>query len=505
MKKFNETFSVLFRKLTEVRNRDYFVITGIFFASRLLFWVLGIRFDMGTLNWYNQYIDPALLRKNLLESLIYMHGQPPLYNLFLGIVLKMFNGPSALVFHLVYILFGCGITVLIYSVSTNLKIPKLLAMLLCIGFAISPSEILYENILIYSLPVAFLILLSVYLLLQGMESNSFLFLSAALLSLSVVVGMRSSYHFLLIAFLVVYLIICAGKHLKKNIMIGGIVALIIGLVFPFKNLLIYDRFETSSWLGMSFWHVTTQVLSAGTRQDLAARGDLSPLSATFSFLPLYEYPQEYWVNLNLNCIGPAIICEKTKSNGSTNFNNVAYLRISDVFLKDDIYTVKHYPQLVFKRALSGLIHYVWPASSFDHLENNRVAITEWDNFWNKYIYGRVNAPGRAGADDWSKYAYPLLALWFGAGLLYGLVAVLRSILQHNKKNDSHIIVIGYATIIVIYSATVSNLFDYGENMKYRFEVEPISIILFGYLAMKTWEWAAHSWQRSHANNSRANP
>ena len=36
-----------------------------------------------------QYLDPLLLKSDLLKSLFYLHSQPPIFNLFLGIVLKL--------------------------------------------------------------------------------------------------------------------------------------------------------------------------------------------------------------------------------------------------------------------------------------------------------------------------------------------------------------------------------------------------------------------------------
>src|SRR5262245_2635671 len=50
----------------------------------------GIRFDASPLQWYWQYLDPSLLEKKLLGSLFYLHSQPPLFNLFLGVIAKVF-------------------------------------------------------------------------------------------------------------------------------------------------------------------------------------------------------------------------------------------------------------------------------------------------------------------------------------------------------------------------------------------------------------------------------
>ena len=58
---------------------------GLFAAVHALYIALGVRFDTTPLSWFWQYLDVTLLRGRLAESLLYLHCQPPLFNLFLGI------------------------------------------------------------------------------------------------------------------------------------------------------------------------------------------------------------------------------------------------------------------------------------------------------------------------------------------------------------------------------------------------------------------------------------
>jgi len=47
-----------------------------------------VRFDASTLPWLWQFLDPEWLRTDLPRSL-WLHAQLPLFNAFLGIVLKL--------------------------------------------------------------------------------------------------------------------------------------------------------------------------------------------------------------------------------------------------------------------------------------------------------------------------------------------------------------------------------------------------------------------------------
>ena len=58
-----------------------------FATSRLAAYGAGVRFDARPLESYFQYADPSLLQDRLLETVFYLHAQPPLFNLMLGLTI----------------------------------------------------------------------------------------------------------------------------------------------------------------------------------------------------------------------------------------------------------------------------------------------------------------------------------------------------------------------------------------------------------------------------------
>ena len=60
----------------------------MFGLSRVIFFFCGVRYNANLLFQGWQFLDVELLKHRLLESLYYQHSQPPLFNLFLGLVLK---------------------------------------------------------------------------------------------------------------------------------------------------------------------------------------------------------------------------------------------------------------------------------------------------------------------------------------------------------------------------------------------------------------------------------
>ena len=102
--------------------RPLLLIISVFVLSRIVYFIVGIRFDHTPLMWFWQYADAGLLRNNLLETVYYLHSQPPLFNLFLGAILKSFPGHESLVFGLIYKALGLALAVSLFVLMRSLRI-----------------------------------------------------------------------------------------------------------------------------------------------------------------------------------------------------------------------------------------------------------------------------------------------------------------------------------------------------------------------------------------------
>ena len=224
------------------------------------------------------HIDAALLKGDLLRSLTYLHSQPPLFNLFLVLVLKLSGDEYPVVFHAIYLGLGLGVCLITYLLARQIGPGKFLAFTLAALFSASPDAVLHENVLIYRLPVALLILAGTYLLHRDLTGNRWL-ISGSFLLFAALVGTRPAYHPALIALLFIYLLRVAQRSARKDFLLGGGISLIISISFYLKNAILFGQFVTSTWLGMNLWHVTTQALDQeGMRVDLISKGELAEIS-----------------------------------------------------------------------------------------------------------------------------------------------------------------------------------------------------------------------------------
>src|SRR5262245_29773894 len=99
----------------------------VFAVSRLLYAVLGVSYQVHPPAGLAQILDVQLLRTRLLESIYYLHSQPPLFNLFLGALVKYF--PYVLGFKIIYLLLGAAMTLALFHTQLRLKMAPQLALI----------------------------------------------------------------------------------------------------------------------------------------------------------------------------------------------------------------------------------------------------------------------------------------------------------------------------------------------------------------------------------------
>ena len=107
-----------------LRDGPVIAIAVAFAVSRVAAYAAGVRFDVTPLDDFWQFVEPDLLRTRLLESLYYLHSQPPLFNLALGVGLKVFGSEFGLAAHVVYIVLGVTWTFALFVLLVKVGVPR---------------------------------------------------------------------------------------------------------------------------------------------------------------------------------------------------------------------------------------------------------------------------------------------------------------------------------------------------------------------------------------------
>ncbi|HEC77725.1 MAG TPA: hypothetical protein ENI34_01110 [candidate division WOR-3 bacterium] len=472
--------AALFKK--SAYKADFTILFFVFAVSRAVLTWSGVHFNITPLYWFFQFLDPLYLKSDLFRSLLYLHSQPPGFNLFLGIVLKLFSGHELLVFKTIYLLIGLSMTILLYLMSRKLKIPPMIALPVTIFFSISPPILLLENWLFYTYPVTFLLLVSCFFLYKYLEKNRRLYLFLFFCTIGSIVLTRTLFHTIWMMAAIAGLILFQKKEIKKIILCAALPLLIIFAVH-IKNYLIFHQISLSSWFGMNLikmtWTVPVDELRSSVENE-----EVSEIAGIMPFRP----PEVYSNYANFDTVtGIPVLDEKYKSTGYINFNHIAYISISDHYLDAAKYLITRYPGCYGLSIIKALYTYLRPCSDSVIISgHNRKAIKGWVDFYEKYLIGDIlskvwsadfiNRAGQARKVHLN-YLYlfiPFIYLW---SILLAVRGD-RALTPPGKYKPLPV----FICYNIIYVTTVGNLIEMSENMRFRFLLLPfIYIILMNIL------------------------
>lgn len=474
-------------KIRSTKN-GFFVIVIFFILSRIFYYLIGIRFDITPLYWFYQFIDPQLLKLKLLESILYLHTQPPVFNLFLGLILKIFNKYELFAFTAIYQIIGLLLAVNLYLVLKKLRVSLIIALLITMFFTISPPVIFMENWLFYTYPVALLILLSTVFLYLYLEKHMVKYLLLFFSSIALIVLTRSLFHPFWFIIILVGLIIYDKSNIKRIILCALFPMLLIG-VFHIKNYLIFKQTNLSSWFGMNLAKMT-MTIPLEKIEPLVVQGEISGIAKIMPF----QEPERYrnYANFDtLTCI--RVLDQKYKSSGFLNFNHIGYIDVSNHYLRDSKYLIKTFPQYYGLSICKAVYAYLRPCSDSIIIRNyNRWAIRTWVDFYENYLLGNIlskvwqtSFTNRYG--EQRKVHLNFLYIFVPALCIWGMIIAVKGFPLF-RYGRVEILTIGYILFNIIYITVIGNLFEVSENMRFRFLIVPF---LYVFLAI----WLKHLFNR----------
>ncbi len=438
----------------------------VFLLSELLAHNLGIRFAWETLDRLYQYLDPAILREDLVRGVFYLHAQPPLFNLFLGAVLKLFPTASPTIFSFVFGMTALGLLLGMAWLMRKLEVSDAVSGIVLLMFALSPNFPVYRNWLFYTLPVAALLVLGGICLQRHLDSGRWLPLGGFLASATSLMMMRSVYHPLWLIVLVAALAPLVPVSRRRGLLTGSVVVVLLVALWFLKNLLLVGSFSGSTWLGMSIakrWPVSQAEIA-----ELKRDGSLPP----FWHRRPFQEPKElaaFGFFGEARSDHPALDAPY-KTNGEPNFNHRDYVTISDSMLDGDLHLLRRFPARYLQRVATAILLFLQPGpNSVDFLVDYDFApVNRYRGWLTRYVFlgGEISRPIRMWEPPPSLtlLIFPVL-LWTGARAVWRAPSEMRPLLL-------------YMLVNVVWVFAVTNLVEIGENDRMRWEVEPFLAIFF---------------------------
>lgn len=465
-----------------MNKRYYCYLLIIFIFAHSWYFLLGIRFDARPLNFAWQFLDVELLKNHLWESCFYLHSQPPLFNLFLGGILKLFPERFIVAFYAVYLTLGYWLYVSLFTLQSRLGISKSLALVLYTLFMVSPSFILYEHWLFYTFPTAFFLTLSALFFSQMLANMTWRSAFVFFCCLGVLSGMRSTFHLVHYCSVLVLSLLSIASH-RKKLLISALIPFILIFGIYFKNFVLFETFSSSTWLGMNFWNTTVENMPTAQRKLLIAEKQLSPLALIDRFSPLEVYPLEYQVKSAYPHV--SALTQIKKSTSGYNYTHIRYIAISKAYLKDDLYVLRHFLQYVLKGLLHAWFYYFKSSSDYSFLTENRTRVSAINAVYDIFFYGKLPC-NLSQLSQWrtylgrslkrAHYVYIFLLIDLLFLVLYGWFASRHqsTILTLNQRRT-----LLYLCFNILYVALIGNLFEVGENHRFRFVTDPFTLTLLG--------------------------
>jgi hypothetical protein len=254
---------------------------------------------------YFQFLDTAPLQTSLAQSLWYLHAQPPLPNLWLGLALKLAGagGPSVASSLLgLQLAMGAVVVVGLYLLALRLLPGRWLPNLFILFWLLNP--VFYSNLFIYFYPIHELFWLVVVLggSWHYLQRGTMVGWMLAAMGLVGLVYSRSLFHpFWAIAFMAGLFWLASRRHTTKraagNWLLLGITAVSL-LLWPLKNQYLFGFFGYSSWQGYNM------------AQGLPV--DRTGITAVFTTEPAQAVPAA-WQSV-------PVLAQPQKSDGSANWN-----------------------------------------------------------------------------------------------------------------------------------------------------------------------------------------
>lgn len=447
---------------------ELFALTAVFVASRLLYRAAGVHFDDSTLLFYWQYIDPQLLRTDLWRSLLHLHSQPPLFNLFLGAVLRLPGGLPHLAFHAAFAACGLLLGATLLALSSRLGVPRPLRLPAVALFLASPAAILTENLLFYSYPVMAALALAALFLHRFAAAGRRADGLACFGLLAAVALTQSLFH------LVFFLAAAAAgtalvvRPLRRAALAAAALPVLAVALWYGWNAARFGTFSSSSWLGMSLAKIATKLTPPAELARLAATDPAESILAVEPFSPLGDYAGLAPLPLPT---GIPVLDMPVKSTRARNLNHLAYVEISRRYLAATRAFVRRRPADYLHGVVTAWLIYLRSAADSAWLLDNRLRIAGFSRWFDRLLYLQPEPfAGRLGP---SHIAWAIFLL-LPAALLHGVRSARRRFRQGDLAGAATLL---FLVFTVVYVAVVGNSVEIGENNRFRFESEPLALVL----------------------------
>ena len=456
--------------------RSTVLVGTVHVVVAVLYWlVLGVTivhdFGPDKWGWFWQSLPTELLRTRAAESIWYMHGQPPLWNILGALLIKLFGSVHMQALQALHIALGAVIAGLCVQIVGRVTRAPRVALVTGLGVALHPALFLFEAYALYTTAAAFLITSAAYLVTRAQEDAGG---RAALGFVAVVVALimtRSVYHLILLLGVVPLALLLIGRPTRRQLALL-LVLVLLPTAWYGKNQIQYGFFGASSWYGMGLWRTALFDQDSAVLDDLYDSGTLSPVVRVEAFAAPIEYRR-----LGYDEESPIPVLS---GNDSHNINIPA---ISRDYRSSAVRLIKATPTQYLRNVITAYGNFATPSTDFAHLADNRdhirlhVAVEQ--TILGRPLVARLeNSLGRGYYGSFYFLLFPAVLLLYGFQLTRKLRP--RDALERIRHDAAPL----FMATIVSYTIVIACAMELGENLRFKFVIEPVFLALFAIVASR---------------------
>jgi hypothetical protein len=459
------------------RALPWLLVLCAFVLSRWVYYRAGVRFNSDPVYYFAQLLDPYLLTHRLLQSLLYLHAQPPLFNFLTGLALKLGGHDVHLVLWAFYLGVALAVLLLFFQTLARLAVPTWLAIAVSVAFCCAPPLVLYENWYFYPLLELLSVQLAAYALLRS-QGRPGRWLTTGLWTLAALIALRSLYHplyFLLAVAAVVGLAARADRRAVLRTAIGPSSAV---LLLVLKNAALFGVWGTSSWGANSVHKVVHPFVDTYALDQMMQDGELTPISDLSEFSPGALYVERLGLQDEHHGVPALDELEKRFDNPITgrnpvNYNHWSYLHAAKAYAHDDRVLIRRFPGAYLDAIRESARIFVRPVTDHGYVARNAECVP------------RLTA--------WSERVDRALLLLAPVLLIAGSVLLFRG-----KTPRPERLFLAFVVGTLAWASTLSVLVEYGENNRFRFHLMGLVVVLACYCTRVAVEGLATIRLRFHA-------
>lgn len=451
------------------------VVCAAFFLSRAIYWAFGVQFDASPLQSYHQFVDPDLLRTRLSESIFYLRDQPPLLNLFCGVVLKLAPVHATAVFHTVFFLIGLSSSLALLWLLLRLGVPTVPAAAVSIVLQAAPTTVLYENWLMYEYPLLGMVVLSALFLHRYIVGRRRIDGAILFSLLASIVLLRGTFHLLWLLTVIGGVLMADRPNAARTLRLAAIPLLVVVAVFT-KNWFVFGEWIAGSLYGkLNLAIMALERSPVDRRVQLYHEGKLTAASVT----RLLDQPVDQFTHLARPTppSGVPLLDQVRKSTGAPNWHHRDMPAVADAYGRDAWYMLRHDPSGYWQSVAANIRRYFLPAHetfpfhrglSPDH---NRLApmLNAFDRSLGLQFHDYQPV--------WALVALVPLAILFGGLAVAGPRRLRRRVFESSFSPAADRAVVAFCVFNVLYVSLGTLLLSYADHNRYRFAVMPLLAIL----------------------------